>query len=460
MARGKFINSMVFNKPQLISPEALHSITEYLANPDRAILQVENGYEPQEELLRGNFDSDFEYDRERLQRAGVNPDTKVGVLDVEGTLTYRAGQMNANCTELTSYEGLKRKTEDMLDAGAESIVMMLDSGGGMAYGLFAAANYIKKITKEANVPVTAYVDGGAFSAAYGLAVAADKIIVNPQSQVGSVGVVVALHNDSKMLDNLGITRQFVYAGDNKIPFDKEGEFAETFIADLQKSVDKTYLSFVGHVARNRGLTEQAVIDTQASVYDADDALKLGLIDSIMELEDFELEYGLKTKSKAKNTSPYNLKTTQEDDMSDTQMNNDAMVKLQAELNASQETNKELSEQIAEFKSQLENAQLEVANFKEAAQLEADKREAMELQARKDARQAQLEDALGKDNDKVAKLLESTMSLSDEAFGDYTEALGYSQDKLQASFNEQGDEGDESDIQLSLGAKIAQRLQQK
>lgn len=457
MARGQNLINKVFNRPLLITPEDLQPITDYLSNPERAStlrLDMENVSAPKLE----DYSNENSYKKAVFDYLDINPDTMTGLLSVDGVLVNRQGIKNAECVELTSYQGLKKRFELQVEQGVKTVVLMVSSGGGEAYGAWSTANYVKKIAQENNVKLVAYVDGMAASAAFVWACVADVLVSNPMGSVGSIGVLVQLYNDSKMLDNLGITRQFVYAGDNKIPFDKEGEFAETFIADLQKSVDKTYLSFVGHVAKNRDLTEQAIIDTQASVYDADDALKLGLIDSIMELEEFELEYGLKSKSKANNTSPYLLKTTQEDDMSDTQMDN--LAQLQVKLDAAQEVNKDLKDQLSTLSSQLEASQKEVDNFKEMAQTEADKREAMELQARKDARQSQLEAALGKDNDKVGKLLESTMGLNDEAFGVYTEALGYSQEKLQNSFDEQGDEGDESDIQLSLGAKIAQRLQQK
>ena len=161
--------------------------------------------------------------------------------------------------------------------------------------MFSAANHIKKIATQNGVKTVSYIDGLAASAALGLAVLSDEVIAHPQSQVGSVGVVVSLYNDSKMLSNMGIKRQFVFAGDNKIPFDNStGEFTDKFISDLQKSVNKTYKTFVSHVATHRNISEESVRETNASVYDVDDALAVGFIDKVMELEDFELAYGLKT----------------------------------------------------------------------------------------------------------------------------------------------------------------------
>ena len=176
MARGQAIGSMVFNRPQLIALDQLQPIINYLSAPDRATtLQLGKSEEEAPKLQLSDFASEDMYKRYKLKGMGINPDTMVGTLDISGSLMYRKGSMGANCTELTSYEGLKLQTQAMLDEGVESIVMMVDSGGGMAYGMFAAADHIKKITKEAGVKTTAYVDGVSYSAAYGLSVLADVL---------------------------------------------------------------------------------------------------------------------------------------------------------------------------------------------------------------------------------------------------------------------------------------------
>lgn len=472
MARGQNINSMVFNKPLLVTLDALQPITDYLSDPERAAsLKLER---PEEESLLKleSFNSEDEYQKYKLQKLGINPETMVGVLDVSGSLVYRSGQMNANCTELTSYEGLKKQAEQQIEAGAKTLVLKVDSNGGMAHGMFSAANHIKKIAKQNGVKTVSYIDGTSASAAFGLSVLSDEIIAHPQSQVGSVGVVIALHNDSKMLDNLGIKRQFIFAGANKIPFDNStGEFTDKFLDDLQKSVDKTYKSFVQHVAINRSLTEEAVTNTNASMFDTDEALALGLIDKVMELEDFELEYGLKT-SNNKTTgfnqyleSPVEVtKLTNEDNMSQ-QLTVEA---VQAQLSAALEEKQTLTTQLAEASEKLselteakESLSTELTALKEAKEslvaeklaLEAEKL-ATEKQARLDSRTAKLETALGKDNDKVAELLTTTESLSDEQFEVIASSFGVAQEAKQDQFAEKGGEGQQSNTQLTIEQKLA------
>lgn len=472
MARGQAIGAMVFNRPQLIALDQLQPIINYLSAPDRATtLQLGKSEEEEPKLQLSDFSSRENYDRYRLADMGINPDTMVGTLDISGSLMYRKGSMGANCRELTSYEGLKQQTQAMINEGVESIVMMVDSGGGMAYGMFAAADYIKKITKEAGVKTTAYVDGVSYSAAYGLSVLAEEIVVNPQASVGSVGVVVALYNDSKMLEQAGVSRQFVYAGENKIPFDnKTGEFTENFIEELQKSVNNTYNSFTKHIAANRNISEQSVIDTQASVYDAEEALELGLVDKIMSLEDFEIEYGLKAGgSNSKNSSVIQADSQNQNEANMSQVStskkteDSGELKTQAHANTTPTGTENMSETLTQLTElQIQYAEL-TSNYNEVvAKLTTTEDTVKELQAsiaqtelnnRAEKRQAQLEAALGKDNENVATLLASTASLSEEDFNNVAQGLALSQEDKQKQLNELGGEGQQSEVQLDLSQQL-------
>ena len=285
MARGQNLLSKVYNKPLLITHTDLQPIADYLSNPERAAsLRFDTVVENTPKLA--DFNSEDLYRKAVLQYYDINPDTMTGVLNVDGVLVNKEGQMNAQCVELTSYQGLKKRFEAQVSQGMRSCVLMISSGGGECFGAWSTANYIKKVAKENNIKLTAFANGSACSAAYVWAVVADEIVSHPLSSVGSIGVLVQLYNDSKYLENVGVTRSFVYAGGNKIPFDKNGDFTEKFISDLQKSVDNTYSKFVQHVVNNRNMSKQEVIDTQASVFDVEETIELGLIDKVMELEDF------------------------------------------------------------------------------------------------------------------------------------------------------------------------------
>ena len=229
--------------------------------------------------------------------------------------------------------------------------------------------------------------------------------------------------------------------------------------------------FVKHVASYRGISEQAVIDTQASVYDVEEALQLGLIDKVMELEDFELVYGLKTPNN--NATGFNkyLEAVDDNFKQEGNMPKDKDI-TEAEMLSLEHVQEQLNLVIAEkeqlntalvdmqanyeaTKEQLEVMKVELAEVQQAkAQLESEKVQA-ELDARVAQRTAKLESALGADNEQVAKLLATTENLSDEQFDVIAQSLTVTQQAQQEQFAELGGEGQESVQQLSLGAKIAQ-----
>ena len=466
MARGQNLLGKIYNKALLITLNDLHPIVDYLSSPERvASLRFEQDTQVAPQL--SDYPLQEEYDKAMMAYLGINPETKVGVLNIDGTLVNREGQMNSQCIELTSYQGLKKKFESQIEMGIQSCVMMINSGGGECFGAWSTANYVQKLARQHNIKLIAYVNGTSASAAYVWASVADKVISHPLGQVGSIGVVVQLYNDSKMLDKMGVERSFVYAGGNKIPFDKQGNFTETFVKDLQDSVDKTYAKFVNHVAVNRNLTEQQVINTNASVFDADVALTLGLIDDVMELEDFEILYGLKSpKTSGINSvrleAPNNFLQSEENMTKNVELNADELQELKTQLATATDKNEQLSATIADMqanydavKEQFEVNKVALAEaLQSKADLEAEKVKA-ELDARVAQRTAKLEASLGKDNEQVATLLASTQTLSDEQFDVIAKSLELKQETQEKQFAEIGGEGQDSVKQLTLEEQLAQ-----
>lgn len=212
-------------------------------------------------------------------------DMRTGFMNIEGPLTYRTTGWEALCGG-TSYEMLKGDMEYFVEQEAKTVVMMVNSGGGEAHGMMDSANYIRKLADENGIKIIAYVDGMSASAAYGISAIADEIVMSSDSQVGSIGVLIQLMNNSKQLEMNGIERTFITAGEDKVPFAADGSFTDSFKERLQTQVDTLYEGFTSHVATHRGLDIKAVKGTQANVFMADEALELGLADTIMTVEEF------------------------------------------------------------------------------------------------------------------------------------------------------------------------------
>lgn len=455
MARGQNLLEKIYNKPLLITTDALQPITDYLSSPDRVASLKMVGNDTQNTPQLSEYESDEKYRNALLRHYNINPETMTGVLNIDGVLVNREGQLNAQCVELTSYQGLKKQFEIQVAQGIKSCVLMISSVGGEAFAAWSTASYVKKIAKQNNVKLTTYINGSASSAAYVWAVVADEIVSHPMGSAGSIGVLVQLYNDSKHLEKIGVSRSFVYAGGNKIPFDKDGGFTDKFIADLQKSVNNTYDKFVNHVVENRNMSRQQVIDTNASVFDADEAIQLGLIDKIMELEDFEIEYGIKTTKSTANFNNLKLSTTGKNMKTVEQLTTELeganaslsvanatieskdkeLNTLTESLTAEQAAKAELASEIETLKQSLKDEQ----EAKESLSAEIAKMKADALAA---DRKAKLTEVLGSQNEQLDTLLTTTASLDDAAFSAIVSAMSTKIDKEDQEMNEIGQKGKE------------------
>ena len=200
----------------------------------------------------------------------------VAIIPIHGSLINRFGQCYGY---VTGYNFIRRQRDAaMADPDVTAIVYDVNSGGGEAAGCFELAD--ESFALRGTKPTISIVDSACYSAAYALASTSDQVVVTPTGGAGSVGVYTMHVDMSKMLENWGLEITLIHAGEHKVDGHPYAELPEDVRADMQKSVDATYNKFVESVARNRNLSVEAVKDTQARCYSADDALALGLIDSV------------------------------------------------------------------------------------------------------------------------------------------------------------------------------------
>lgn len=267
------LSKSILDLPQLITAEKFEEIASVLEDRNNGLYEAASNV--------ANLSNDYmEYS------SGDLVEGSVGILRVEGPTTYKTTGWESLCGGC-SYQGLLEQMDEIVSMReVTKVLMLVDSQGGEAYRAFETARELRKKADAAGIKIYAYVDGMAASAGYALASAAHEVIMNPSAECGSIGVVVRLVNQNKRLDNEGITVKYITAGASKVPFDDNGEFREGFIADLQSKVDTLYGEFVDHVSNMRGIASTVVRDTEAKMFTAPDCLRLGLVDKVMEGEEF------------------------------------------------------------------------------------------------------------------------------------------------------------------------------
>lgn len=414
--------SMLSNTPHLIDQTSFDAIMEYFDK------RAEDSFEVKPKTW---FDDDEPRKPVDPHAKFYNESTKTALMYIEGPLTAKATGWEALCGG-TSYASLKRQMESFVNYGATTVAMIQDSGGGEAHGMMDSANYVRRLADENGIKLISYVDGMSASASYGWSCIADEIIMSADSQVGSIGVLIQLMNNSKQLEMNGIERSFITAGDDKVPFAADGSFTDSFKARLQDQVDVLYDAFTDHVAQHRGMSQDAVKATKANVFLASEAVENGLADKIMTVEDF-YTYLADASDQPRQTQRTVISklTTQEEaiEMAQLEEMQALLADKEALLSTTQTTVASLTEQLTSQTAALELLTAKLAEIESA-----------QAQARTDSRKAALSAQLPEDE--VEANLSALASLDDAAFAVVVKSMKTGKDKRAAGFNELGGEGAE------------------
>lgn len=217
-------------------------------------------------------------DTER-RRAGYVVRNGIGIIGVHGPLMHRLLASDYPSGGPTTYAEIRRAFDTALDDDTvQQIVLDIDSPGGEVNGCFDLAEHLYQ--NRGKKPITAMVDEAAYSAAYLLASAAGRIVVPRTGGVGSVGVIATHVDQSAWNEKTGLRVTHVIAGARKADFSPHHPLTEEAVVRLQEMVNDNYQLFVATVARNRGMSKQAVIETEAGIFAGKKAVAIGLADEV------------------------------------------------------------------------------------------------------------------------------------------------------------------------------------
>ncbi|BAX53733.1 TPA: signal peptide peptidase SppA [Photobacterium damselae] len=173
--------------------------------------------------------------------------------------------------------------EARFDNNVKAVILRVDSPGGSAFASELIRNEVDALQK-AGKPVVVSMSSVAASGGYWISSSADKIIANPTTITGSIGIFAVMTTFEKGLNKLGIyndgvgTTPFAGVGVTRALPQGVGEI-------FQLGVDHGYQRFIGLVSKYRHMS-LAQVDkiAQGRVWTGADAKRLGLVD---ELGDFD-----------------------------------------------------------------------------------------------------------------------------------------------------------------------------
>lgn len=163
----------------------------------------------------------------------------------------------------------------------KAVALVINSPGGSPVQSSLIAARIRRLSAEKDIPVTAFVEDVAASGGYWLATAADEIIVDESSVVGSIGVISAGFGMTGLMEKIGVDRRVYTAGKSKSQLDPFRAENPEDVERLKGLLEDIHTSFKTHVETRRAgkLPEGEDLFT-GEIWLGRKAIEKGLVDSI------------------------------------------------------------------------------------------------------------------------------------------------------------------------------------
>ncbi|ASI88568.1 signal peptide peptidase SppA [Vibrio mediterranei] len=208
------------------------------------------------------------------------PDNQVAVIVASGTI-MDGEQPRGTVGGDTTAALLKQARED---DSVKSVVLRVDSPGGSAFASEVIRNEVQAL-RDAGKPVVVSMSSVAASGGYWISMNANKIMAQPTTITGSIGIFSVVTTFEKGLNNIGINTD----GVGTSPFSGVGVttgISEGASKAFQMGIENGYKRFITLVANNRNMSVTDVDSVaQGRVWTGKDALERGLIDQIGDFDD-------------------------------------------------------------------------------------------------------------------------------------------------------------------------------
>ena len=198
---------------------------------------------------------------------------KIAVVKIEGVI-------------LDSKDIIEELREHRENKSVKAILLRIDSPGGAVAPSQEIYTEVLKIRDEGKKKIVTSMGSVAASGGYYIASASDRIVANPGSVTGSIGVILELANVSGLMKKVGVESVVIKSG----KFKDVGSLFRTMTSEerdlLQGVIDDTYDQFVDAVAVGRGINKEDLLPiADGRVFTGRQAKKLGLVDDLGSMQD-------------------------------------------------------------------------------------------------------------------------------------------------------------------------------
>jgi protease-4 len=229
--------------------------------------------------LHAMTDDRAEVERERMPAYGGGR-RQVGVIRASGVVVRESDGFEGYLDATQLAEEIEEMDED---PSVSSILLVLDTPGGMVNGTPEAASRIAAIDK----PVTVWTPGLLCSAGYWLAASADMILAAPSASVGSIGAYVVTADLTAMYERMGVKLDVIASGPLKGAGAGGTPLTPGQRAFIQSRIDRIGETFADFVLTYRPMIEPEAMNGCDVM--GTDAVDLGLVDGLALTEDEAIE---------------------------------------------------------------------------------------------------------------------------------------------------------------------------
>jgi len=269
------VRNLIDNGPYIASEALENNLVDGLAYRDEVYdwLREQVGGDPQ-----------FLYLEKYLARAGRPHRRGETIALIYGAGAVVRGNSGFDPVFFSSSMGAETVTRAFRDAvdnkNTKAIIFRIDSPGGSYVASDAIWREVVR-AQDKGIPVIATMSSVAGSGGYFVAMPAEKIVAQPATITGSIGVLGGKFVMRDLYDRLGITWDVVKTGESATMYSSNYEFTPDQWERINTWLDRVYDDFTQKAADGRGMTQEQIHEiAKGRIWTGEDALELGLIDAV------------------------------------------------------------------------------------------------------------------------------------------------------------------------------------
>lgn len=210
---------------------------------------------------------------------------QIGIINVTGVIVSGGSVGGFGGVQAGSMTIINQLREAAENPNIKAVVLYINSPGGSPAASLEIGNEIKRL-RQSGKKVIAYMADTAASGAYWISCETDRIVANPTTLTGSIGVIMQTMDLQGLYDKIGVDYNVFKTGPYKDMGSNNRDVTPEEREIFQSLLDDDYQQFVDVVAEGRKMDRERVLElADGRVYSGRQAHELGLVDQLGDMYD-------------------------------------------------------------------------------------------------------------------------------------------------------------------------------